>query len=62
MLNCHDATQLMSQSLERKLTFGERVALKVHLTICGPCRNCAKQLMILRQAARRYARRPRVLV
>lgn len=55
MLNCRDATQVMSQSLDRKLTFGERMALRVHLTMCAPCRNCREQLMILREAARRYA-------
>jgi hypothetical protein len=54
MLNCRDATQLMSQWLDRKLAFGERMALNIHLTVCAPCRNCRKQLMILRDAARRY--------
>lgn len=56
MLNCRDATQLMSQSLDRKLTLGERMALKVHQTVCRPCRNCRRQLKFLRESARRYAK------
>ena len=39
MLNCHDATRLMSDSQERTLKLGERFSLKMHVSMCAGCRN-----------------------
>ena len=38
MLNCRDLTRLVSESFERKLTFGERLSLLFHISMCGTCR------------------------
>lgn len=55
MLNCHDATRLMSESQERKLSLAERMELRVHQLICSGCRNCGRQLEWMRHVARSFA-------
>lgn len=56
MLNCHDATRLMSESQERKLSIGESMSLKLHLMMCCGCQNCKDQLDALRVMMRTYAK------
>ena len=51
MLNCKQATAPVSQSLERKLSLGQRLGLKLHLFICHWCRNYARQLRFLHHIA-----------
>lgn len=58
MLNCHDATFLMSQSRERKLTFSERMKLRLHVGMCRGCANFDRQLPRLGDAAKVYAVHP----
>lgn len=53
MLSCKETTRLLSQGEDRKLAFGERVALRVHLAICKGCRNVDAQFRFLRSALRR---------
>jgi len=55
MLNCHDATRLMSETQERELALKERMSLKLHVTICPGCRNFGKQMHTLHQVMRAYA-------
>ena len=55
MLTCKDTSRLLSQAEDRKLGFGERVGLRLHLAICSGCRNAARQFRFLRQAMRRLA-------
>ena len=50
LLSCKETTRLLSQGEDRRLAFGERVALRVHLAICNGCRNVDKQFKFLRQA------------
>jgi Putative zinc-finger len=57
MLNCKQATQLMSQGQDRPLTLGERIGLRFHLLICGACSNFNRQLAVMRQAFRRLGGR-----
>ncbi|MEJ2576812.1 MAG: zf-HC2 domain-containing protein [Gammaproteobacteria bacterium] len=52
MLNCHHATQLMSQELDRELTRRERLALRFHVMICSGCSNFRRQMAFIRRAAR----------
>ena len=51
MLPCKEVTRLVSQGLDRRLGFSERVALRVHFAICGGCRNFERQMKLLREAA-----------
>ena len=57
MLDCRDATGLMSQGRERRLTLRERVALRLHWAVCSACRRFDRQLDLLREATRRFAAR-----
>ena len=47
MLSCRQASQLISQSLDRPLTLRERFALKLHLTICKYCKRFGQQIQTL---------------
>ena len=53
MLSCKEAARLVSQGLDRRLPFGQRVALRVHLAICDGCTNFKRQMDFLRKAAAR---------
>jgi hypothetical protein len=55
MMDCHDATFLMSQRRERKLTFSERMKLRLHIGICPGCARFERQLPSLGAAARTFA-------
>lgn len=56
MLNCHEVTQLFSQSQERKLSLKETMDLKLHTLMCVGCRNYGKHMQALRMLARSYAK------
>ena len=56
MLSCKQASQLASQSLERKLNWRERFAVCVHLWICRYCRRFSQQIQALRVMLRRSVR------
>ncbi len=56
MLSCKETTRLLSQREDRRLGFGERVALRVHLAICDGCRNVSRQFGFLRRAVRELSR------
>ena len=51
-LSCRESARLLSQRQDRALGFGERVALRVHLSICNGCRNARDQFEFLRRATR----------
>jgi Putative zinc-finger len=52
MLNCREATQLVSEAQDRKLGPGERVGLAFHLLICALCRRYARQIDAITRALR----------
>jgi hypothetical protein len=52
ILSCKEVTRLVSQGLDRRLPFGRRVALRVHLAICDGCTNFTRQMAFLRKAVR----------
>ena len=54
-LTCKQATQLVSQGLDRELSAWERVKLRLHLTICDACSGFARQSEFIRRAVRRLA-------
>ena len=55
MLSCKEVTRLVSQGLDRELTFGERTSLRVHFVICKGCRNVNRQLAFLRRALKKLS-------
>jgi predicted anti-sigma-YlaC factor YlaD len=44
---CKEASHLVSDSFERELKFTERLRLKLHLMICGMCRNHASSVAFM---------------
>lgn len=58
MMNCQQATRLLSDAQERKLSLNDRAALKFHIMMCSGCRNFGKQLGTLRDIANGYAKGP----
>ena len=52
-MNCKQASQVISQSLDRKLSLRERLALKFHLVICKACKQFNQQLIALRSTFNR---------
>lgn len=57
MLNCHDATLLMSQAQDGQLTLAERVQLRLHVSMCRGCTNFERQLPRLRIAAQTFVQK-----
>jgi len=54
MLNCQDATRMISEAQERRLGHLERVSLGLHLALCAACRRFEQQLPLLRRAMRSF--------
>jgi hypothetical protein len=54
-LSCSEATRLLSVRQDRGLRFGERLSLRLHLTICDGCTAVGRQLEFLRRALRHRA-------
>ena len=55
MLTCKDASQLMSQSLDRRLSLFENAGLRIHLVICHSCHIAYRQLDFMHQLCKRIA-------
>ena len=49
-LNCEDASRLMSDSFDRRLSPVERAALRCHLILCWSCRHFRQHLKVLARA------------
>jgi hypothetical protein len=52
MLTCKEVSRLVSQGLDRRLGWSERLTLRLHLAICDGCTNFKKQMDFLRRALR----------
>ena len=53
MMTCKQATTLMSQAQDRRITFKERIALRMLLMMCSGCPNFNRQMDFIRKAFRR---------
>jgi len=56
MMNCQQATQLLSEAQDRNLSLTERASLKMHTMMCSGCHNFSRQMQTLREFAHVYAR------
>lgn len=52
MLSCKEANRLMSQELDRKLSWSERIGLKLHVSMCDGCSNFRKQMGVVHNACK----------
>ena len=57
MLNCKDASHLISERQERPLGIRERWSLRLHLWLCVNCRRFERQLALMRKALRLLGQR-----
>jgi predicted anti-sigma-YlaC factor YlaD len=57
MFSCERVTELISASLDSKLSLYQRVGLKVHLLMCKLCSSCWQQMLFLRNTMRKCAER-----
>ncbi len=54
-ISCREATKLISDSMERRLSLKEVILLKIHLGVCELCRRFKKQIKSLRILMRSYS-------
>jgi hypothetical protein len=54
MLSCQQASELMSQKLDRPLKINEKLRLQMHLMICKSCPKLLQQFEILQEAGKKY--------
>lgn len=54
MLSCKEVSRLVSESLDRELSLGQRVSLRLHLLMCSLCSRFRRQMAFLHQAARAF--------
>ncbi len=54
MLMCKEATQLLSESLEHRLPWRDRLRLRLHVLICAGCRRTGEQFSFLHSISRRW--------
>lgn len=52
MINCKEHSRLASQSMDRPLSFWDRLSVRMHLLICPPCNQLKKQFDAIRKACR----------
>jgi predicted anti-sigma-YlaC factor YlaD len=61
MATCKEVSELVSQSLDRRLGVKDRVRVRLHLWVCDACVRFARQMRWLRAAMRAdSARQPRL--
>jgi len=51
---CRKASQLYSESQERKLTFLEFISMKAHLFVCRTCQIAWSQMTLLKDIYQKY--------
>ena len=56
MMNCKQATRLLSDAQERELSLKEKSTLKIHVMMCSGCSNFSKQMNMLREFAHAYTK------
>jgi hypothetical protein len=61
MLSCQRAGELISRALDTRLSLRQRLALTVHLWACHWCRRFRRQLRLVEQACRAWARSDRTI-
>jgi hypothetical protein len=53
-LNCRESARLILQGEDRRLGLAERLALRVHLTLCDGCTRFVGQVGLMRGAMQRW--------
>ena len=53
MIDCREASRLISQNADRPLPLARRLQLRLHLFVCDACSNFSRQVRLLREAVKR---------
>jgi hypothetical protein len=53
-LTCREATRLVLEGEDRRLAWGERLALRIHLLMCRACPRFVRQVQFMRSAMGRW--------
>lgn len=53
MLNCQQASELLSRALDERLPLSTRIGLRLHVGMCRCCSALERNLTMLRDAIRR---------
>lgn len=54
MLNCKQASELLSRGMDEKLPWRKRLALRMHLLVCDGCSSFISQITFLRKVVRHH--------
>jgi hypothetical protein len=54
MITCPESTRLLSEGMDRGMSFFRRLSLRAHLKHCPACRRCEEQFRFLRATIRRW--------
>lgn len=54
MLSCREAARLQLQGEDRRLSWVERLKLRLHQRACGNCQRFAAQVELMRHASARW--------
>ena len=49
MKNCKETSLLVTQSMDRRLTWTERLGMRIHLAVCENCTRFVKQMHLIRE-------------
>ncbi len=53
-LSCKEASKLISEGMDRRLSFAERIGLRLHVRICDACTRFTSQVNFLRKALKAF--------
>ncbi len=56
MLSCKEAAQLVSEGLDRELSFWQRMSLRLHVLMCRACSRYTRQVKALDAAVSEHYR------
>ncbi len=55
MLSCEETSELLSRAQDERLSFTERMGVRIHLLMCSLCHRYEKQLRFIRKATESLA-------
>lgn len=55
-LTCKEASRLISNGLDTRLTLAQRTSLRLHLALCDACNKVKMQFEFMRRALSAYSR------
>jgi hypothetical protein len=55
IIKCKDASRLVSRQQDARLSYWQRLTLRLHLSVCEACTRFERHLRFLRTAMRKYS-------